>query len=163
MLIDEVGVSLLVRWLLGWLLCLRMPVLPAGTRKGTATVSVLIPARNEATTLPHLLAALKRQTFQPLEVIVIDDHSSDATGSLARATGVTVVEPPPLPPHWCGKTWALHQGVGASRGELLVFLDADTEPQPAFLESLVAAWEEVGGLVSVQPYHNCRCCSTWWV
>ena len=152
--IDGVGVSLLVRWLLGWLLCLRMPVLPAGTRRGTATVSVLIPARDEATTLPHLLAALKLQTFQPLEVIVIDDHSSDATGSLARAAGVTVVEPPPLPPHWCGKTWALHQGVGASRGELLVFLDADTEPQPAFLESLVAAWEEVGGLVSVQPYHR---------
>jgi len=152
--IDGVGVSLLVRWLLGWLLCLRMPVLPAGTRRGTATVSVLIPARDEATTLPHLLAALKLQTFQPLEVIVIDDHSSDATGSLARAAGVTVVEPPPLPPHWCGKTWALHQGVGASRGELLVFLDADTEPQPAFLESLVAAWDDVGGLVSVQPYHR---------
>jgi len=115
---------------------------------------VLIPARNEATTLPHLLAALKRQTIQPLEVIVIDDHSTDATGSLARAAGVTVVEPPPLPPHWCGKTWALHHGVRASRGEVLVFLDADTEPEPAFLESLVAALEEVGVLVSVQPYHR---------
>jgi glycosyltransferase involved in cell wall biosynthesis len=153
-LIDAVGMSLLVRWLLGWLLCLRMPVLPTATRKGSSTVSVLIPARNEATTLPHLLSALRRQTMQPLEVIVIDDHSTDATGSLARAAGVTVVEPPPLPPHWCGKTWALHHGVGASRGELLVFLDADTEPEPAFLESLVAAWEEVGGLVSVQPYHR---------
>jgi cellulose synthase/poly-beta-1,6-N-acetylglucosamine synthase-like glycosyltransferase len=59
-----------------------------------------------------------------------------------------------LPEGWCGKTWALHNGVAASRAELLVFLDADTEPAPDFLASLLACHQELGGLVSVQPYHR---------
>ncbi len=152
--------SLLVRWLLGWALALRLPVLPADQPHGRQSLSVLIPARNEAATLPHLLAALARQHLQPDEVIVVDDHSSDGTAAIARdraaALGlpVQVVQPPPLPDGWCGKPWALHHGAVASSGELLVFLDADTEPQPDFLERLLASHERLGGLVSVQPYHR---------
>ncbi len=153
-----VGVSVLVRWLLGWLLALHLTPLPQGALRRRPRLSVLIPARNEAATLPHLLAALAGQTLQPLEVIVIDDHSSDATAAIAKATAATlplrVLQPPPLAPGWCGKTWALHHGVKASRGEVLVFLDADTEPQPPLLHNLVAALEAQGGLVSVQPYHR---------
>jgi glycosyltransferase involved in cell wall biosynthesis len=155
---DWLAVSLGVRWLLGWFLCLRMPALPTQPLAATPGVSVLIPARNEEGTLPHLLAALARQSFRPLEVIVIDDHSSDRTGEIARqagaSLGVRVIEPPPLPAGWCGKPWALHNGVRASRGDVLVFLDADTEPEPDFLASLLAAQREHGGLVSVQPYHR---------
>ena len=149
-----VGVSLLVRWVLGWLLCLHMRRLPQEPLTGTPRVSVLIPARNEASTLPHLLSALRRQTLQPLEVIVVDDHSSDATATIARQAGVTVVQPPPLPEGWCGKTWALHNGVAASHGDVLVFLDADTEPRPSFLETFVAVHQQRGGLLSVQPFHR---------
>ncbi len=155
---EWLWISLLVRWLLGWLLCLRMSLLPAIALESRPRVSVLIPARNEATTLPRLLAALRRQTFQPLELIVIDDHSSDRTAAIVAASepglGVGLLQPPPLPPHWCGKTWALHHGVQASQGDLLVFLDADTEPGPAFLERLLATHQQLGGLVSVQPYHR---------
>ena len=115
---------------------------------------MLIPARNEESTLPHLLAALERQSLRPLEVIVIDDHSSDATATIARAAGVQVLQPPPLPSGWCGKTWALHNGSLSSRGDLLIFLDADTEPGPQFLERIVAAQQRLGGLVSVQPFHR---------
>lgn len=153
-----VGVSVLVRWLLGWLLALHLTPLPQGALRRRPRLSVLIPARNEAATLPHLLAALAGQTLQPLEVIVIDDHSSDATAAIARAAAATlplrVLQPPPLAPGWCGKTWALHHGVKASCGEVLVFLDADTEPQPPLLHNLVAALEAQGGLVSVQPFHR---------
>jgi 4,4'-diaponeurosporenoate glycosyltransferase len=123
-------------------------------------VSVLIPARNEAATLPHLLAALAGQRRQPDEVIVVDDHSSDHTAAIARGaattTGlpITVIQPPPLPQGWCGKPWALHHGVAASSGEVLVFFDADTEPGPDCLERLLACRERLGGLVSVQPYHR---------
>ena len=153
-----VGVSVLVRWLLGWLLALHLTPLPQGALRRRPRLSVLIPARNEAATLPHLLAALAGQTLQPLEVIVIDDHSSDATAAIARAAAATlplrVLQPPPLAPGWCGKTWALHHGVKATCGEVLVFLDADTEPQPPLLHNLVAALEAQGGLVSVQPFHR---------
>lgn len=157
---DWLGVSLLVRWLLGWLLCLRMPGLPAadGPAGLQARVSLLIPARNEEATLPHLLEALRRQVVMPLEVIVIDDHSSDRTAAIAQQAAkdlpVRVVQPPPLAKGWCGKTWALHHGVQASQGEVLVFLDADTEPAPTFLQRLLALHGELGGLVSVQPYHR---------
>ncbi|EDY38450.1 glycosyl transferase, family 2 [Cyanobium sp. PCC 7001] len=160
------GVSLVVRWLLGWGLALRLPELPAPAQAVEGRrVSVLIPARNEEATLPHLLTALAAQTITPLEVIVVDDHSSDGTAAIARqaalAAGeaqgplpIRVLQPPPLPAGWCGKTWALHHGVLASRGAVLVFLDADTEPEPAFLERLLDRHRELGGLVSVQPYHR---------
>ncbi len=151
-------VSLLVRWLLGWALAMRQPELPAGAPSRRPPVSVLIPARDEATTLPHLLAALAAQSLQPQEVIVIDDHSTDDTAAIARQASTSlplrVIQPPPLPADWCGKTWALHHGVLASCGEVLVFLDADTEPAPQFLERLIARHEQQGGLVSVQPYHR---------
>ncbi|MFN7629685.1 MAG: glycosyltransferase family 2 protein [Cyanobacteriota bacterium] len=151
-------ISILVRWLLGWALALRLPMLPPGTPSDHRRLSVLIPARNEAATLPHLFAALAAQRLQPDEVIVIDDHSDDDTATIARnATAqlpIRVVQPPPLPADWCGKTWALHHGVQASSGELLLFLDADTEPQPEFIERLRARHEALGGLVSVQPYHR---------
>ncbi len=154
-------VSLLVRWLLGWALALRLPPLPplpAGDPPRPARVSVLIPARNEAATLPHLLAALARQRLRLEEVIVVDDHSTDATSAIACQATATLplrlLQPPPLPEGWCGKTWALHHGVQASRGEVLIFLDADTEPGPQALERLLAQWQRLGGLVSVQPYHR---------
>jgi hypothetical protein len=153
-------ISLLVRWLLGWALGLRLPLLPAGAGApdGASACSVLIPARNEAATLPRLLAALGRQRLRLQEVIVIDDDSSDGTAAVARQAAGTlplrVIQPPPLPAGWCGKTWALHQGVRASTGELLVFLDADTEPAPECLERLLAQRQHLGGLVSVQPWHR---------
>lgn len=150
--------SVLLRWLLGWLLALHLPPLPTGRLEGNPGVSVLIPARNEEATLPHLLSALERQTLQPAEVIVIDDHSEDRTAEVAAAAArslpLRLLQPPPLAPGWCGKTWALHHGVLASSGELLVFLDADTEPGPDCLESLLAQRQALGGLVSVQPYHR---------
>ena len=153
-------VSLLVRWLLGWALGLRLPALPAVEAETamTTSVAVLIPARNEASTLPQLLNALSLQTLQASEVIVIDDHSSDGTADLAANVEgrlpVRVIASAPLPAGWCGKTWALHQGVQGCRAETLVFLDADTEPLPNFVASLVAQLHQLGGLVSVQPYHR---------
>jgi len=150
--------SVLLRWLLGWLLALRLPPLPRGHLQAAVRMSVLIPARNEEGTLPHLLAALARQSLRPDEVIVIDDHSDDATAEVAAAAATTVpirvLQPPPLAAGWCGKTWALHHGVLASSGEVLVFLDADTEPGPDFLGNLLAQQQALGGLVSVQPYHR---------
>ena len=156
--VDWLGVSVLVRWLLGWWLSRHLVPLPQARLQNQPAVSVLIPARNEEATLNHLLEGLRCQTLQPLEVIVIDDHSSDQTADVAQAAAqllpLKMVQPPPLPPGWCGKTWALHNGVQQSAGEVLVFLDADTEPAAQLLESLVAQQQRLGGLVSVQPFHR---------
>jgi cellulose synthase/poly-beta-1,6-N-acetylglucosamine synthase-like glycosyltransferase len=151
-------VSVLVRWLLGWLLSWHLPLLPKGQCQAGPRVSVLIPARDEEDTLPHLLAALSQQRFQPHEVIVIDDHSSDRTAAVAKewaaSMPLSVIQPPALAAEWCGKPWALHHGVAASSGNVLVFLDADTEPGPEFLDRLLAMHQQLGGLVTVQPYHR---------
>ena len=87
-------ITLLVRWLLRWSLCRGLARLPEHLVQGQPRVSVLIPARNEERTLPNLLPALRRQSFQPLKVIVIDDHSSDRTAAIASQAGVRVMAPP---------------------------------------------------------------------
>ncbi len=148
------SITLVVRWLIGWSLMWRLPGLPDLSVVGSPKVSVLIPARNEEKTLPHLLTALERQTFKPYEIIVIDDQSIDATAEIAKQAGVKVVQTAPLPMDWTGKNWALKTGYAASSGDILVFLDADTEPGADLLRRLVATVQKSGGLVSIQPYHR---------
>ncbi len=155
--LDGPGVFLLLAWLAGWLLCFRVRVLSRSTRiarSSTPTVSVIVPARNEAAQLPKLLRALARQTASPDEVILVDDHSHDSTAAVARTAGVEVVTAADLPHGWTGKAWASWQGAQVARGDVLVFLDADTEPEPDLLERVVAYRSRRGGLVSVQPYHR---------
>jgi glycosyltransferase involved in cell wall biosynthesis len=151
---DLISITLVVRWLIGWGLMWGLPRLPDLSVVDSPKVSVLIPARNEEKTLPHLLTALQQQTFQPYEIIVIDDQSVDATAAIAAQAGAKVVPSTPLPPGWTGKNWALKTGYTASSGNILIFLDADTEPQPDLLRRLVATVQDLGGLVSVQPYHR---------
>jgi 4,4'-diaponeurosporenoate glycosyltransferase len=115
---------------------------------------VVIPARNEERSLPLLLASLATQTLGPDEVIVVDDHSSDGTGVLARSAGATVIAPPPLPPGWLGKTWACHHGAMATNADLLLFIDADVALASGAIAGLVAEHAHGGGLVSVQPAHR---------
>ncbi len=117
-------------------------------------MSVIIPARDEADSLPGLLAALASQTRAPDEVVVVDDHSRDATAAVAAAGGARVLPAPPLPDGWYGKPWSCHCGAGTATGELLVFLDADVTLSPDALERLVAEWTRGGGLVSAQPRHD---------
>lgn len=156
-------------WLAGWYLCWRVPHLRlvtsrAATLHGRAGerpvvgVTVIVPARDEAASLPHLLAGLAAQDTLPQQVIVVDDGSSDGTGDIARTFAaehewLTVIDGAPLPAGWTGKAWACAQGAALARHDLLVFLDADVRPQPGALSALLAAYPG-RGLLSVQPYHR---------
>jgi 4,4'-diaponeurosporenoate glycosyltransferase len=149
---------LAVTWVIGWLLCWRLPLLPpAAGRAASGRISVIVPARNEAARLPRLLAALRSQSRPADEVVVVDDASTDDTAAVATAGGAHVIAAPPLPDGWTGKTWACWAGAGHATGDVLVFLDADTEPAPDLVARLVEAVERGGdhlGLVSVMPYHR---------
>ena len=113
-------------------------------------VSVVVPARDEADSLPHLLATLPAD----VEVIVVDDDSSDGTAVVAAVSGARVVESAPLPDGWTGKSWACEQGAAAASGDTLVFVDADVRFANDGLAAVVAEHAERGGLVSVQPFHE---------
>ncbi|HEY8547952.1 MAG TPA: glycosyltransferase [Acidimicrobiales bacterium] len=139
-----------------WLLAVvRVPGRPAGTGPGRAApaVSVVVPARDEAASLPGLLVSLARLEPPPAEVLVVDDGSTDATAALARAGGATVLTAPPPPAGWLGKPWACHLGAEAAAGEHMLFLDADTRLAPDALGRLLATLP-AGGLLSVQPFHE---------
>ncbi len=94
-------------------------------------VSVIIPARDEAHNIDRCLRSAMANDYPALEIIVLDDHSTDGTGDIARRTAsddsrVRIIVPPSLPDGWFGKSWACTTGAHEARGELLLFIDADT-------------------------------------
>jgi 4,4'-diaponeurosporenoate glycosyltransferase len=150
-------------WAAGWLAIGRtrqLPArLPAEPAPASVVVSVVVPARNEATRLPRLLAALGSEPVpgRADEIIVVDDGSTDGTAALASRAGATVIHADP-PTGWTGKSWACWQGAKAARGDVVVFLDADVEPVPGFVTRLAAAAAASQGMVSVQPTHRVEAC-----
>ncbi len=142
-------------WLAGWWLLWRLPGLdtPIGTTR-TDDLAVIIPARNEAVSLPVLLADLAVQRPRPAEIVVVDDASDDGTGAVAQAAGAVVVRTDGPPPGWAGKPWACWTGVEATTAPVLVFLDADVRlPAADALARLAESHQHLGGLLSVQPLH----------
>lgn len=134
---------------------LPRPDAPAGGATPTVpTVSVVVPARDEEQTLPALLRSVSAQGPAVLEVVVVDDASRDATAAVAQEGGARVVPARTPPPGWTGKAWACHVGAGATTGDLLLFLDADTVLEPDAVGRLLTAHARHGGLVSVQPHHD---------
>jgi 4,4'-diaponeurosporenoate glycosyltransferase len=130
----------------------QVPVRAPDLRR-IADVSIVIPARNEARSLPTLLVSLRSVIA---EVLVVDDTSTDGTADIAREHGASVVSVTSMPPGWTGKAWACHEGAQAASGSILLFLDADTELTPGVLEGLLDLHGEYGGLVSVQPFHHAK-------
>ncbi|MGB0112220.1 MAG: glycosyltransferase [Ilumatobacteraceae bacterium] len=111
------------------------PVRPASTPTGS--ISVVVPARDEAARIGPLLEAIVGAPGVD-EVIVVDDQSTDRTAEVASRDGVRVITGTDLPPGWAGKAWALQQGITAARGDWVVTLDADTRPDPELPSAAVA-------------------------
>ncbi|GAA3968874.1 TIGR04283 family arsenosugar biosynthesis glycosyltransferase [Hymenobacter antarcticus] len=108
---------------------------PVSGRAGAAlaTVSIIIPAYNEAAGIGELLAYLRRATADEpdLEIMVADGGSTDDTRALARRAGAAVVRSPRK-----GRAAQLNYGASQTTGDILYFLHADTYPPPGFLVDL---------------------------
>ncbi len=92
-------------------------------------LSVLIPARNEEKNIRNAVDSVLKNNYPHLELIVLDDHSTDRTGEILASysdSRLSVIKGKPLPKGWIGKNWACHQLSQKAKGEILVFSDADT-------------------------------------
>jgi chlorobactene glucosyltransferase len=152
------AVAVLLYQALAIVLAVEMPRLdpepPEPVARRRATVSVVIAARNEEEDLPATLDALLAQDYPDLEVVVVEDGSTDRTGEVidARVPRVRRVDPPALPKGWVGKNWACWTGARASTGEWLLFLDADVRTHPAAVRTTMDwAERESADLATIGP------------
>jgi hopene-associated glycosyltransferase HpnB len=125
------------------------PVLPVAYPVTVPSVAIVIPARDEAPLIEATLRSLLAQDYAgPFRVILVDDNSTDGTGTIARAIGapnLTVIDGAPRPAGWSGKLWAVSQGiVEAGAADLVLLTDADIVHEPAHLSSLVTRIERYG-------------------
>ncbi len=123
-------------------------------------VSVIFAARDEAEKLPAALATLLAQDYPRFEVIAVDDRSGDQTPAILRefqraSQNLKVIRVNELPSGWLGKPHALVAGVEQSRGEWIVFTDADVHFAPDVLRRAVALaqdrkWDHLSLLASIE-------------
>ena len=128
-------------------------------------VSVIVPARNESTSIETVIRSVLSSTYERLELLVVDDRSTDDTAAIAERLAredarLRLVRGERLPDGWYGKPWACFQGYRAARGDLLLFTDADTRHEPELLARAVGALRgQRADLVTVAPRQRC---DTFW-
>ena len=155
-------------WVLPFLtlprLASRRPNLSDANPASDTLLSVIIPARNEADTIAAVVRSILGSNYEPLELIVVDDRSTDGTASIVQELGadkrLRLIRGDELPEGWYGKPWACLQGYRHATGELLLFTDSDTRHQPELLEQAVGALRSNrADLVTVSPTQRCV---TFW-
>ena len=166
--------------LAGWLAVLLLPWQPhrtrerleaGGARPGLSDLTVLIPARNEAAVIERTLTALTYQGPN-LDVVVVDDESTDGTDALLRECSARAAAPSgsddtfaltlrplagrPRRAGWSGKLWALEQGLAAVERPRVLLLDADIELAPGTIAALLDRARETGAdLTSIMATLRC--------
>lgn len=134
----------------------RYLAIPGGNLPETSEISIVIPARNEEHNIASLLSSIRQQSLAPMEIIVVDDGSTDDTAEVARSKGARVITAEPLPDGWMGKPWACQQGADCAKGNWLLFLDADLLLKQNALLSLSSLSEDESHVYSVCPYHEIK-------
>ena len=136
------------------------------------SIVAVVPARDEADVIGRAVGSLLSQDYAgAFRVILVDDHSSDATADVAREAAMqagasdrlTVIASAPRPPGWTGKLWAVHQGVAAAQmhsPDYLLLTDADIVHMPDNLAGLVARAEQ-GGYDLTSLMVRLHCASAW--
>ncbi len=126
--------------------------------ESTPTLSICIPARNEASNIEECLRGLLNQHYRAFELLVLDDCSEDTTAEIVSRIAledsrVRLVHGGKIAPGWAGKAYACSQIANLSRGEYILFMDADTQAAPELLGSALAKMESTNAdLLSTFPY-----------
>jgi dolichol-phosphate mannosyltransferase len=120
------------------------PVAPHPGGPVDTSVSVVVATLNEAARIGPCLTGLRAQTAPLCETLVVDSRSTDGTRALVEEAArhdprIRLLTDEPLPGGWVGKVWALETGLRHARGEWVLGIDADTEPEPGLVGAVVAA------------------------
>ncbi len=146
-LLFSVGLGCAVIGAICWWSILLLPWRPASVRENIEPavairsgrqlndITVLIPARNEAQFIQHTIDTVKIQG-DGIEIIVIDDQSTDETAQLARKKGAKVISGTAPLPGWSGKLWALEQGLRKVKTPYTLLLDADIALSPGTIATI---------------------------
>ncbi|MEU7526584.1 glycosyltransferase [Saccharothrix sp. NPDC042600] len=132
------------------------------------SVTVVVPARDEAATIDRCLTGLRKQDYDDLRIVVVDDASTDGTADIVRRHAeddprVELVRSDGPPSGWAGKVHALHVGTADARSDWLLFVDADTEATPDLVGRLVAA-ATTGGVDLVSTAGRSTTANAgWWL
>jgi dolichol-phosphate mannosyltransferase len=148
----------------------RSPLQPcASVPANLGSVSVIVPTLNEASRISPCLKGLSQQSYEVREIIVVDSYSQDGTPDLVKAAAerdprFRLINDSPLPGDWVGRPWALHSGYLASseQSQWILGIDADTQPQPSLVSSLLAVSEEYD-LITLSPRFILKHPGEWWL
>jgi glycosyltransferase involved in cell wall biosynthesis len=127
-------------------------------RRATPLVSVVIPYYNRADTIDETLQSLDKQTFKNIEIIIVDDHSSDkkSKAKLDQLHGVKIIHHETNQ----GVAMARNHGIEAAKGKYIICLDSDDILEPTFIEkatltletnpdvSLVSTYQDMFGVIN---------------
>ncbi|MEG4343691.1 glycosyltransferase family 2 protein [Microcoleus sp. A003_D6] len=139
-------------------------------------VSVIVPAYNEAENIRDCAIAILESTpltEDNLEVLIVDDRSTDDTLAIAQTLQqqpgdprlkILAGQPRPANQYWAGKNWACAQAVQIATGDFLLFIDADVRLKPGAIETAIATAEtEKIDLFTCMPALVCECFAEWLV
>jgi chlorobactene glucosyltransferase len=154
-----------VLWVIERKLDFLTPASPRFEAPDPPLITAVIPAKDEEAILGECLASVCAQSYPRLEILVVDDRSTDRTGAIAREFAeadprVRVLTIEALPDGWTGKTHALQVASEQARGDWYWFLDADTRHAPENL-SIVMEYARSRGAVLASLLPEMRCESFW--
>lgn len=153
-----IGLILFLGLFSGFFFLWKLPLIPlTANSERVPPLSIIIPARNEELSLPALLKSIQQQSIEPLEVIIVDDESTDNTALIAEEFGATVLSASSANLPQKGKSAACWMGAQKAKGDWLVFLDSDTRfVHRDALRSIADVYlkKDQNGLFSIQPFHE---------
>ena len=139
----------------------RLKILP--DEQDTELVSILIPARNEYHNLKRCLDSLINLDYSNIEILVLNDRSTDQTAELVENyqkidKRIQLLQGNDLPDGWIGKHWACHQLSESAKGTIILFMDADTVLANTIVSKAVLAMnKQSSDLLSLVPGRKANC------